>query len=171
MSDESSRRDLLEAAALGTGACVAGLVGWPLAAALVDAPVEASRDMPFIDLAAESELREGEPVRAFAQAPRRDGWAVEPREVGAVWLLRLAGQIRAFSAVCPHLGCVVDKRPAALGAGFMCPCHSSKFATDGAPLQGPSPRGLDPLPTRVESGRVLVQVLQFAPGTRERKAV
>jgi Rieske Fe-S protein len=166
---ERGRRQLLEVAALGTGACAVGLCAWPFAAALVDAPVEAARDAPFTDLAADAEVREGEPVKAFARAPRRDGWSVETRDVGAVWLVRLGGQVRAFSGVCPHLGCVVDRDKD--GKGFACPCHASHFTADGTVQGGPAPRGLDPLPVKVEGGRVLVQVLQFAPGTRERKAV
>ena len=44
--------------------------------------------------------------------------------------------LKAFSAVCPHLGCIVqwnrDEK------SFDCPCHGSRFATDGTVINGPS---------------------------------
>lgn len=44
--------------------------------------------------------------------------------------------LQAFSAVCPHMGCVVqwnqDEK------SFDCPCHGSRFATDGTVLNGPA---------------------------------
>lgn len=44
--------------------------------------------------------------------------------------------LTAFSAVCPHLGCIVqwnkDEK------SFDCPCHGSRFATDGTVINGPS---------------------------------
>src|SRR3972149_2677223 len=38
-----------------------------------------------------------------------------------------------------------------------CPCHASAFASDGSRLGGPARRGLDPLPHRIESGRLLIR--------------
>lgn len=47
-----------------------------------------------------------------------------------------AGQFHAFSAVCPHKGCTVNK----VADGVIeCPCHGSTFsATDGAAEHGPA---------------------------------
>jgi Rieske Fe-S protein len=168
VSEEKGRRQFLEVAAVGASATAAGLAAWPLGAAIVDTGSGASEDAPYLDLAADADVREGAPLKAFARAERRDGWSVEPRDLGAVWLVRERGRVRAFSAVCPHLGCLVDKDAP---GGFHCPCHNSRFAADGAVQSGPSPRALDELAVRVESGRLLVQVVQFAPGTRERKSV
>ncbi len=46
--------------------------------------------------------------------------------------------LRALSAVCSHLGCTVGTSK----AGYHCPCHGSRFAADGANLEGPAPRPL-----------------------------
>jgi len=120
-----------------------------------------------VDVAAETEIRKDAPLRVELRVPVRDGWLTTLRDLGSVFLLRTDTGLRALSAVCPHLGCSV----ASDARGFACPCHESRFAADGSVQGGPSPRGLDPLPVRVVDGRVQVQALRFASGTRERRAV
>ncbi len=46
--------------------------------------------------------------------------------------------ISAVSLVCTHLGCIVKRAE----DGFDCPCHGSKFGSDGEVVAGPAPRGL-----------------------------
>ena len=54
-----------------------------------------------------------------------------------------AGQFKVFSAVCTHMGCIVNQ----IADGRIdCPCHGSEYSiTDGAVLAGPAPR---PLPAK-----------------------
>lgn len=56
----------------------------------------------------------------------------------SVALFRDDGGIFAVSTVCTHLGCIVKPTP----EGFACPCHGSRFATDGAVVRGPAPTPL-----------------------------
>jgi Rieske Fe-S protein len=51
---------------------------------------------------------------------------------------------------------------------FSCPCHESYFAADGSKLKGPAQRGLDPLPTRLQDGKLQVQYRSFENNTAER---
>ncbi|HEX8016860.1 MAG TPA: FAD-dependent oxidoreductase, partial [Flavobacterium sp.] len=44
--------------------------------------------------------------------------------------------LKAFSAVCPHLGCIVQWN--ADEKSFDCPCHGSRFDTEGTVMNGPS---------------------------------
>lgn len=46
--------------------------------------------------------------------------------------------IAAMSLVCSHLGCIVNVTP----EGFSCPCHGSKFDSDGKVVGGPAPSRL-----------------------------
>jgi Rieske Fe-S protein len=47
--------------------------------------------------------------------------------------------IYAISAICPHLGCIVQQLPE---GRFECPCHGSKFNATGEVFAGPAPSGL-----------------------------
>lgn len=52
------------------------------------------------------------------------------------------GAVHAVSARCTHLGCLVQFNDAE--RAWECPCHGSRFAVDGAVLQGPANRPLEP---------------------------
>jgi len=71
----------------------------------------------------------------------------------AVVLQVAPGKFHAFSAICTHLGCIVqwfsDK------GEFICPCHGGRFSPDGKVLGGPPPRPLDSIQVAV-SGEELV---------------
>jgi cytochrome b6-f complex iron-sulfur subunit len=58
-----------------------------------------------------------------------------------VWVFRDSLGFFAVSAVCTHLGCIVNEN--AKRDGFICPCHGTKFDAAGKILAGPAPRGLD----------------------------
>jgi cytochrome b6-f complex iron-sulfur subunit len=54
---------------------------------------------------------------------------------------RLKEGFLAFSAVCPHLSCIVNWNE--MLKKFECPCHGAKFNRNGEVLEGPPPRPLD----------------------------
>lgn len=76
-----------------------------------------------------------------------------------VYIVRMPDGFYAVSAVCTHLGCVTQWKPDA--EMIACPCHGSKFKSDGTKIEGPAPR---PLPhfsiTLTEDGELLVDKLQ-----------
>ncbi len=72
----------------------------------------------------------------------------------AVVLQPSPGQFIAFSAVCTHLGCIIQWQPEK--GEFLCPCHAGRFGTDGRVLGGPPPKPLDSLPATVVGDQVLV---------------
>ena len=57
------------------------------------------------------------------------------------------GTLRAVSARCTHLGCIVAWNGSE--RSWDCPCHGSRFATDGSVLQGPA---VSPLTSRDARG-------------------
>jgi Glycine/D-amino acid oxidases (deaminating) len=54
-----------------------------------------------------------------------------------------SGAFHRRSAVCPHLKCVVHWNPGE--KTWDCPCHGSRFAVDGAVLNGPATQPLAPV--------------------------
>lgn len=58
----------------------------------------------------------------------------------AIYVVRTAEGFFALSAICTHLGCMTAYKPE-LGI-IACPCHGSKFTTDGVKIEGPAPRPL-----------------------------
>jgi len=51
------------------------------------------------------------------------------------------GSVHAFSAACPHMGCVVQWN--AEEKSFDCPCHGSRFTAKGEVINGPATTGLE----------------------------
>jgi Rieske Fe-S protein len=62
------------------------------------------------------------------------------------------GQIKCFSAICTHLGCIVGQ---VSGGTINCPCHGSEFhITDGSVARGPATRPLGPKKITIAGGVV-----------------
>ncbi|MDH4043082.1 MAG: Rieske (2Fe-2S) protein [Gemmatimonadota bacterium] len=64
------------------------------------------------------------------------------------------GELRAFSAACTHLGCIVQLRED-LGH-FWCACHNGHFDLNGVNIQGPPPRPLDAFEVNVRGDQIVV---------------
>jgi cytochrome b6-f complex iron-sulfur subunit len=58
----------------------------------------------------------------------------------------------ALDLTCTHLGCTVAATP----QGFACPCHGSRFGSDGGVLKGPAPRPMRRLRLDRDAGRIRV---------------
>ena len=65
-----------------------------------------------------------------------------------------SGQYKAFSAVCTHVGCIVNK---VTNGTIDCPCHGSEFKiTDGAVVTGPAPSPLPARQIKIVGGQVIL---------------
>ncbi|KIH77285.1 cytochrome b6-f complex iron-sulfur subunit [Geoalkalibacter ferrihydriticus] len=72
----------------------------------------------------------------------------------AVVLQLRSGEFSAFSAVCTHLGCVVQWQFAE--QRFLCPCHAGLFSADGDVIGGPPPRPLEKLSVTLRDDQILI---------------
>jgi menaquinol-cytochrome c reductase iron-sulfur subunit len=148
--------------AVGFGAAFVALVGGvPLVGALVGHTAVAKAGA-FVQVADVKDLPAGEPFGVTFVNQTQDGYtfAALPHSVWAV--KRSDTDVVVFSPVCTHLGCQVFFDRTA--KQFVCPCHASVFALDGSVVSGPAPRPLDTLPTRIKSGALFVQWVDYAPG-------
>ncbi len=64
------------------------------------------------------------------------------------------GDVKAFTAICTHQGCLVSE---VVDNEIVCPCHGSRFsATDGSVIDGPATQGLQAAGVAVEGGSVVL---------------
>lgn len=146
-------------------------VGMGLMATSLPVAIAACSPAETADTDVESEAPETE--AATSEAPARDdGFS----EIGSVAELDDAGFIAnksfmgeqvvvvrdpadaagvvALSSLCTHQGCTVDWKE----SEFVCPCHQSKFSTEGEVLDGPASDPLKTFEAMVEGDAVLVKV-------------
>ena len=171
MSDgDTGRRGALKHLIVVGSAAIGCAIAVP-AAVFIAAPVKGGGggNARWVKTVRLDALREGEPHKVAIVDDERDAWTISRGvELGSVWLVRHGDDVVALSAVCPHLGCAVTALP---DATFGCPCHTSTFAADGAKTGGPSPRGMDPLATKIDGGYVAVDFRKFRIGTHDREAI
>jgi cytochrome b6-f complex iron-sulfur subunit len=72
-----------------------------------------------------------------------------------VLLIRVSeSEWRAFSAVCTHLGCIVQYE--AQRHQIWCACHNGLYDLNGRVVSGPPPRPLEPYDVRLRGDEVIV---------------
>jgi cytochrome b6-f complex iron-sulfur subunit len=138
-SPPPQRRTFLLALAAGVAGLLAAAGGWPLLRFLSPpggGGADARTSVP------RNSVRPG--VAHFFQF----------RGKPAVLLQDKSGEYQALSAVCTHLGCVVQWQ--AEKGEFLCPCHGGRFAPTGTVLGGPPPRPLEVLPVAVDGDQIRV---------------
>jgi len=72
----------------------------------------------------------------------------------AILIRTAAGDFRAFSAVCTHLGCTVQYRPDL--ERIWCACHNGQFDIFGRNIAGPPPRPLEAFAVAVQGDDIVV---------------
>jgi Rieske Fe-S protein len=65
-----------------------------------------------------------------------------------------AGEFKGFSAICTHMGCLVNQIS---GGTIDCPCHGSQFSiTNGSVVAGPAPSPLPAVPIKVSGASIML---------------
>ena len=78
----------------------------------------------------------GAEARSIREVPRGSGKVVEVNGAKLAVYRDERGSVIKRSAICTHMGCVVDWNEAE--RTWDCPCHGSRFKTDGAVISGPA---------------------------------
>jgi len=94
-------------------------------------------------------------VGTTADFPVGQGKVVPVNDKAVIVVNTAQGGIKAFSAICTHLGCIVEWDQAR--QFILCPCHDGRFnAVNGAVISGPPPAPLPQLVLVVEDDAVYV---------------
>lgn len=85
-------------------------------------------------------------------------WSARKASVGGkpVLIIRTDKAFIALSAVCTHLGCLVEFNSAKRHVD--CPCHAGTFDLDGKVIGGPPPRPLPTYSVAEVQGKVVVSL-------------
>ena len=148
----ASRRGIL---AGGLAGAVGALAGCSTAAVPFDGTVDGA--IPKDErVPAPSEAPNGQTtaiqVASTAEIPVGGGMVIVKDNI--VVTQPVAGQFKAFSAVCSHVGCLLDK---VANGTIDCPCHGSTFRiSDGGVVSGPATQPLTPVPVAVADGMITI---------------
>jgi Rieske Fe-S protein len=149
-ADPSRRRILTVAAAVGTAGLVGACGGEDPAAEATVTP-SATTAAPTTASSSAPPAAGGEALTPTADVPVGSGVILADAKV--VVTQPRAGEFKAFSSTCTHMGCQVS--------GFAddritCPCHSSSFSiSDGSPRGGPARSPLTAIAVEVEGTNVV----------------
>lgn len=106
-----------------------------------------TREAPtYVAVAALDELRPG-----FVTVREVEGRSIV--------LARVDDQVTVWDGTCPHAEFHFGPMRLRRGCELECPMHGARFdVTDGSVLKGPATDPLEPIPSRIEDGTVLVLV-------------
>jgi cytochrome b6-f complex iron-sulfur subunit len=94
-------------------------------------------------------------VGTASDFPSGQGKVVPVNDKPAIVVNTAKGGVKAFSAICTHLGCIVEWDPTR--QVILCPCHDGRFnPVTGAVISGPPPGPLPQLALTVEDEAVYV---------------
>jgi len=136
---EDGRRVFLKTCIGGVAVVAAGAVAYPVISYL--APRKGKDDAGAVIIAEKDIPPDG---AKFFQFQGKAGVIVRKKD----------GSLTALSAVCTHLGCIVQWE--GKKGEFICPCHGGQFSPDGKVLGGPPPKPLEQLHVTVANGVVTV---------------
>jgi menaquinol-cytochrome c reductase iron-sulfur subunit len=167
------RAKFLEAATLGLGGLIGGVVTAPVLGFTILPPF-IKQGHPEIDVGALDDFPLNKYVIVTFMLDPKQGEV--SRRTAYIRNNGLLGDVPSFTTLsnrCVHLGCPVqvnglpideqkktengvDRIPTAAAAGFGCPCHGGQYDSEGNRTAGPPVRALDRYEFRIKNGRLLL---------------
>ena len=107
-------------------------------------------ETPAAPATSAAQAQAGQPLVAVDQVPLGGGVVIPDPAI--VVTQPDTGDYKAFTAICPHQGCLVNE---VMDNEIVCPCHGSRFsAADGSVLAGPATEGLAAEPITVQGTQI-----------------
>jgi len=135
------RRSFLGKAVVGVGAVVAASTLYPVVNYIIPPP--------------EKEVKEkDEIVVGKASEVPPDSGKIYQFNKDKVIVVNNGGTLTAVSAVCTHLGCLVQWKSDE--KNIYCACHGARYTDDGQIISGPQPLPLAPFGVRVDGDDLII---------------
>ena len=150
-----SRRALLVNGLKALTALFTLVLGIPLAGFFFSPARKRETHGDWISVIKVSDLKDSRPTKVTYEYSRKDGWVNVATRKMAFIVQNKDGTHTVLSNRCPHLGCGVDWD--ATANQFRCPCHGGVFDLGGRVLEGPPPRPLTRLETKLEAGTIFIR--------------
>lgn len=150
-----TRREVLQASAVGVLGVMALAVGGPIAGAVLAPALRSGATDIWSDLGPIEEFPAGKMVEKRYEADGTRAGLGDRRPRTAYVLRQADGSLQVLSPSCTHLGCPV--RWSETSRKFLCPCHGGFFDENGKNVGGPPKRPLDAIETQVRDGRLYLR--------------
>jgi cytochrome b6-f complex iron-sulfur subunit len=137
--ENRDRRKFLGVCLGGIATASIGAVAYPLFRYL--SPIQEHESTGKVTFQ-ENDISEGD--AKFFQYAGSAAVLIKNREQGVI----------ALSAVCTHLGCIVQWQKER--SEFLCPCHAGRYTAQGQVISGPPPKPLQALPVSVANGTITI---------------
>ncbi len=93
-------------------------------------------------------------VGKVSEVPVNSAKIVKFNKIPIILVHTTEKQIKAYSAICTHLGCVVQYHDTE--GNFQCHCHGSIFDMNGKNISGPAPKPLMPYRVELINNNILI---------------
>lgn len=98
---------------------------------------------------------EGEAVRIpFSEVPVGTAKIIRYKGDPSIIVRDSERSVRALSAACTHLGCIVKWD--SVKEALVCPCHAAFFDLNGNVMGGPAPSPLQSLPVKISQDEIII---------------
>lgn len=151
-----SRRDFMKATAMMIGSFIGALVALPGVAYVLGPSLAKSDAEAWIDLGEVEQYPIGIPTLFQFTRTKVNGWERTAMSYGVFVVRPDTASVRVLSNICTHLGCHVNWHPDV--RHYVSPCHDGHFDILGRNISGPPPRPLDEFKTRIEAGKLYIQL-------------
>lgn len=153
---ELGRRDFIKVTTGIVGGLIGAVLGLPAIAYLIGPALQKGDASAWVELGELDKVPLNVPSLFQFTRTKVNGWERTGMSYGVFVVRQSETKVRVFSNICTHLGCHVNWHPDL--QHYVSPCHDGHFDILGKNVSGPPPRPLDEFTTKVEQGKLYIQL-------------